>query len=337
MSGRTPGPPWRSIASAAPPGGARGELAPEIRARRRARARRRGLVLLLIAVAALAAVATTSSAVVSGAAAAPAPAPAAGAALRTDVPTAPGSALAVPSPHAMPTPAAHTAAWAPVRRRTVARRVPRGHRVARVGLRTPEGTTNLLEVIGRRRDAHGRLWAHVRLAVLPNDTTAWVPRSALGGITTVRTHLYVDLGTRTATLMRGDEMVLRAPVGVGRAGAATPTGRFYVRNRLTTLPQQGLRAGRVRHQRALRRPDGLAGGRLHRHPRDRSAGSHPRPGLPRLHPDAQRGHPPPRPPDADRDAGDGRVIHARRSGAQKLHGFPALWAALRRTPKDWAS
>ena len=233
MSGRTPGPPWRSIASAAPPGGARGELPPEIRARRRARARRRGLVLLLIAVAALAAVATTSSAVVSGAAA-PAPAPAAGAALRTDVPTAPGSALAVPSPHAMPTPAAHTAAWAPVRRRTVARRVPRGHRVARVGLRTPEGTTNLLEVIGRRRDAHGRLWAHVRLAVLPNDTTAWVPRSALGGITTVRTHLYVDLGTRTATLMRGDEMVLRAPVGVGRAGAATPTGRFYVRNRLTT-------------------------------------------------------------------------------------------------------
>ena len=233
MSGRTPGPPWKSIASAAPPGGARGELPPETRARRRARARRRGLVLLLIAVAALAAVATTSSAVVSGAAA-PVPAPAAGAALRTDVPTAPGSALAVPSPHAMPTPAAHTAAWAPVRRRAVARRVPRGHRVARVGLRTPEGTTNLLEVIGRRRDAHGRLWAHVRLAVLPNDTTGWVPRSTQGGITTVRTHLYVDLGTRTATLMRGDEIVRRAPVGIGRAGAATPTGRFYVRNRLTT-------------------------------------------------------------------------------------------------------
>jgi len=134
----------------------------------------------------------------------------------------------------MPTPAAHTAAWAPVRRPTVARRVPRGHRVTRVGLRTPEGTTNLLEVIGRRTDAQGRLWAHVRLAVLPNDTTAWVPRSALGGITTVRTHLYVDLDARTATLMRGDEMVLRAPVGVGRSGAATPTGRFYVRNRLTT-------------------------------------------------------------------------------------------------------
>ena len=134
----------------------------------------------------------------------------------------------------MPAPAAHAAAWAPVRRRTVARRAPGGSRVARVALRTPEGTTNLLEVVGRRRDRHGRLWAHVRLAVLPNGTTAWIPRSSLGGITTVRTHLFVDLGARTATLMRGSTMRLRVAVGIGRPGAATPTGRFYVRNRLTT-------------------------------------------------------------------------------------------------------
>jgi hypothetical protein len=134
----------------------------------------------------------------------------------------------------MPTPAAHTAAWAPVRRRALARRSPGGAHVAHVATRTPEGTTNLLEVIGRRRDAHGRLWAHVRLAVLPNGTTAWVPRSSLGGITTVRTHLFVDLAARTATLMRGDRVLLEAPVGIGRTGAATPTGEFYVRNRLTT-------------------------------------------------------------------------------------------------------
>ena len=70
--------------------------------------------------------------------------------------------------------------------------------------------------------------------MLPNERPPGSRAPTLGGITTVRTHLYVDLGTRTATLMRGDEMVLRAPVGIGRAGAATPTGRFYVRNRLTT-------------------------------------------------------------------------------------------------------
>jgi lipoprotein-anchoring transpeptidase ErfK/SrfK len=134
----------------------------------------------------------------------------------------------------MPAPAAHAAAWAPVRRRTVARTAPGGRAIAAVARRTPEGTTNLLEIIGRARDARGVLWAKVRLAVLPNGSTGWVPRSAIGGITTVRTHLYVDLSDRTATLMRGDAMLLRAPVGIGREGAATPTGRFYIRNRLTT-------------------------------------------------------------------------------------------------------
>jgi lipoprotein-anchoring transpeptidase ErfK/SrfK len=213
----------------APPGGARAELPPEVRARRRARARRRGALLVTVAVGGLALVATSSNAVVTGSAeravrqAAP------------PLPAAPAPAVSVPSPASMPTPKAHSAAWAPVRRRTVARRAPGGAPIARVGRRTPEGTTNLLEIVGRRRDAAGRLWARVRLAVLPNGTTGWVPRSSLGGITTVRTHLYVDLRARTATLMRGERVVLRAPVGVGRPGATTPTGRFYIRNRLTTL------------------------------------------------------------------------------------------------------
>jgi lipoprotein-anchoring transpeptidase ErfK/SrfK len=223
-------PPWSSASTAPPPGGARAEHAPEVRARRRARARRRGLVLLVLAVAALAVVATTSNAVVTGTnpAAPPAPQPGDG------LPTASTSALSVPDPEAMPAPRAHTAAWAPVRRRTVARAAPGGAAVATVARRTPEDTTNILEIIGRRRDGAGRLWAHVRLATLPNGSTGWVPRSAVGAITTVRTHLVVDLGARTATLLRGDRTILRAPVGIGREGAATPTGRFYVRNRLTT-------------------------------------------------------------------------------------------------------
>jgi lipoprotein-anchoring transpeptidase ErfK/SrfK len=210
-------------------GGSRAEHPPEVRARRRARARRRGLALLALAVGGLAIVATTSNAVVTGAApVAERPAPAAA------LPTASSSAMSVPSAASMPTPKAHAAAWAPVLRRTVARSAPGGAAITRVSTRTPEGTTNLLEIVDRRRDAGGRLWVRVRLAVLPNGTEGWVPRSAVGGITTVRTHLYVDLGERTATLMRGDRMLLRAPVGVGRAGASTPTGSFYIRNRLTT-------------------------------------------------------------------------------------------------------
>jgi lipoprotein-anchoring transpeptidase ErfK/SrfK len=220
--------PWTRRDAPPPPGGARAEMPPEVRARRRRRAQRRGAVLLAFAIGGLTLVATTSNAVVTGTAG-PTERPAV-----PELPTASSSALAVPSPAAMPTPAAHAAAWVPVRRRTVARSAPGGKAIASVARRTPEGTTNLLELVGRKRDARGRLWAKVRLAVLPNGTTGWVPRSAVGGITTVRTHLYVDLSERTATLMRGDALLLRAPVGIGREGSATPTGRFYIRNRLTT-------------------------------------------------------------------------------------------------------
>ncbi len=125
--------------------------------------------------------------------------------------------------------------WAPVRRAVAARAAPRGSArvVARLDRTTPEETENLVLVEGRERDADGGPWVRARLPVLPNGTTGWVPRAALGGLQVVRTHLVVDLSDLRATLLRDGRSVLRAPVGVGPADAPTPTGRFYVRNRLT--------------------------------------------------------------------------------------------------------
>jgi lipoprotein-anchoring transpeptidase ErfK/SrfK len=98
---------------------------------------------------------------------------------------------------------------------------------------TPEGTRNVVVVTGRRVDRSGHPWVQARLAVLPNGTTGWVPRRALGGYETVRTHLVVDVARLRATLYRDGRVALRAPVGVGMAGWDTPRGEFYVRNRLT--------------------------------------------------------------------------------------------------------
>ena len=61
----------------------------------------------------------------------------------------------------------------------------------------------------------------------------WAPRAALGGYEAVDTRLLIDTTSFTATLLRGEEIVLRAPIGVGTAAAPTPTGSFYIRNRLT--------------------------------------------------------------------------------------------------------
>ncbi len=135
-----------------------------------------------------------------------------------------------------------TTRWAPVLRATVARSEPTVHS-APVGLlpaRTSDHTTNVVVADGES-DTAGTPWVHVSLAILPNDTKGWVPRSALGGWSFVETRLVINRARLTATLFRGGHVIFRVRVGVGAAGTPTPPGTFYVRDRLTgfTNPMYG--------------------------------------------------------------------------------------------------
>jgi lipoprotein-anchoring transpeptidase ErfK/SrfK len=126
--------------------------------------------------------------------------------------------------------ARYASRYAPVLRAVPARAAPRAAAavVTTLSPRTPEGTDNIVAVVGHRAP-----WVRVALATLPNGTTAWVPRAALGGYGTVDTRLDIDLRRLTATLYRAGRPVLRAPVGVGAPGSPTPRGHFYIRDRLT--------------------------------------------------------------------------------------------------------
>jgi L,D-transpeptidase catalytic domain len=125
------------------------------------------------------------------------------------------------------------ARYAPVLRRVYARRAPtyRSAPVATLELKTPEGTTNIVLVVSNRRRPSG-WWAHVRLAVLPNNQTGWVPRSALGGYTFVHTRLLIERARLTAVLFVDGRKVFKAPIGIGTAASPTPAGEFYIRDRL---------------------------------------------------------------------------------------------------------
>lgn len=128
-----------------------------------------------------------------------------------------------------------TFAWAPVRRAAPAYARPQlaSEHVGTIATKTPEGTDNLLLVLGRQTDTAGRLWVKVRIPALPDNVTAWVERSVLGGYTIVDTHLEVDLERLTVTLYRGGRRVFEAPAGVGKSAWPTPKGHFYIRNKLT--------------------------------------------------------------------------------------------------------
>ena len=153
------------------------------------------------------------------------------AAVERDLPAAPEPALKVGDPQ--PLRDSNVALWTSLRRPTTARAMPNSSAatLARLGRRTPEGTANTVLVLGRARSA-GRVWVRVRLPVLPNDTTGWVPRRALGAYHAVRTRLRVDLERRRITLFADGRERLVAPIGIGRPQSPTPRGRFYVRSRL---------------------------------------------------------------------------------------------------------
>jgi L,D-transpeptidase catalytic domain len=125
------------------------------------------------------------------------------------------------------------ARYAPVLREVAARREPSSAAaiVTPLSTETSEGTTNIVLVIGEATREDGQ-WVHVRLPVLPNDETGWVPRRDLGGYRFVHTHLIVDRESFRATLLYDGRPVFRAAVGVGRPEWPTPAGEFYVRDQL---------------------------------------------------------------------------------------------------------
>jgi lipoprotein-anchoring transpeptidase ErfK/SrfK len=122
---------------------------------------------------------------------------------------------------------------APVVRPAVARAAPArsAAAVAPLPVETPEGTSNIVLVLGERTRS-GTQWVHVRLPLLPNGRTAWVPRGALGGYRFVHTRLVVDRERLRATLFYDGRPIFHAPVGVGRPEWPTPSGRFYIRDKL---------------------------------------------------------------------------------------------------------
>ncbi len=162
--------------------------------------------------------------------------------------------------------------WATVEHAVLAREAPAlGARpVASVSTRTPEGTTNLLELLGSARSAPTGLWQRVLLATLPNGTTGWVPRSALGGSMFVDTRLIVDRTHFTATLLRANRQLMEVPIGVGQPQWPTPPGTFYVRDVLTRYA--GAEYGPVAFGTSARSPtltDWPAGGYVGIHGTDR--------------------------------------------------------------------
>jgi hypothetical protein len=127
--------------------------------------------------------------------------------------------------------------WAGVVTRVGARAKPwpSAKVVTTLATTTPDGTQNLVLVLSGKDVGLGKTWYRVRLPILPNNSTGWVPASALDDLTPVNTHLYIDRTKLTATLKRDGRTVFTSIIGVGKPFWPTPHGEFYIRNKLTNF------------------------------------------------------------------------------------------------------
>jgi hypothetical protein len=124
--------------------------------------------------------------------------------------------------------------WAHSAGRGAIRLMPatRSRRLSRLRPFTEDGRPEVYLALRSRRATGGRVWVQVRVPARPNGQTGWVRRGALGPFHAVRTALLIDTRRSRATLRRDGRRVWRAPIAHGAPGTPTPTGRFYIREKL---------------------------------------------------------------------------------------------------------
>jgi hypothetical protein len=110
---------------------------------------------------------------------------------------------------------------------------PGARAVGKLHFWTEDGVPETYLVLRSQLDAAGRAWLQVRLPQRPNGGTAWVPDYAFKTLKVSRDWLEVDKRRLRARFYRAGELRWSARVGIGAPGTPTPSGRFWIRERLS--------------------------------------------------------------------------------------------------------
>ena len=154
------------------------------------------------------------------------------------MPAAPGVAAAAPRAVLTRLSNLHTSTrWAYPAEPAVIRSRPdrRAAPVGRLRFLTVDEQAELYVVLASARLSSGRTWLQVEVPGRPNGRLGWVPRAALGQLHLNRSYLLVDQHSLTATLFRAGVPVFSARVGTGKPSTVTPSGHFYVLEKLRVV------------------------------------------------------------------------------------------------------
>jgi lipoprotein-anchoring transpeptidase ErfK/SrfK len=118
-------------------------------------------------------------------------------------------------------------------------KMPGGKTSHRFGVRNQNGVRTgfgILAVI-RNRDC-SPAWYRVQLPVRPNGAIGYVAANEVK-VRAVRTRLEIDLSRRRVSFFKDGRLVLATTAGIGAPQTPTPTGRYYVNQRLLASDRSG--------------------------------------------------------------------------------------------------
>lgn len=119
-----------------------------------------------------------------------------------------------------------------VQEQAVAFRSPGAGRLAAFEAENANGVPTVFAVLAERVDADcDPAWYRVQLPMKPNGSVGWV-RAGDVELAPVTTRIEVDLSERLVTLYDSGRRILSAPAAIGSPQTPTPTGRYYVNQRL---------------------------------------------------------------------------------------------------------
>jgi len=95
----------------------------------------------------------------------------------------------------------------------------------------PENYLVLRSKLGRG----GHPWLQIRVPRRPNGSKGWVPRAALGKLRVLTTALEIDKRRLKGRLFRDGKEIWTSSIGIGAPGTPTPSGRYWIRERLPNL------------------------------------------------------------------------------------------------------
>jgi hypothetical protein len=109
------------------------------------------------------------------------------------------------------------------------------HTIDRLDFYTEDHAPENYLVLRSKLGPNGHPWLQIRLPKRPNGSKGWVPGRALGKLRTLTTAFEIDKRALKARLFKDGHEIWTSSVGIGAPGTPTPSGRYWVRERLSNL------------------------------------------------------------------------------------------------------